>query len=276
MLTKIERECPMKKNTDTPAVIEAEIESIPSVEKIEEKLRAHFEEIIRFCKEIGEEKSFYNVEKSLKELISQLGCLCFQLFLMSFHQRLDIKKWLDSDLYYVKKTPIGRSIKTIYGKVRYWRTYLVRKGKAGGGFYPVDTVLGITRDGFSPSVMSLCARLATRVSFGTAVLLFRNFYGWSPSSEAIEHLVLGIGRDAGAYMEIVAAPEGDGEVLVFEVDGKATPTATDIELSKRRRKRKKKVGVIVSVTVARRSETAVSVNAVKKEIKAKMAVASLL
>jgi hypothetical protein len=196
---------------------------------------------------------------------------------MSFNQRLDITKWLDGGLYYVKKAPIGKSIKTIFGGVRYWRTYLARKGKDGGGFYPVDTVLGITRDGFSPSVMSLCARLATRVSFGTAVLLFRNFYGWSPSSEAMEHLVLGIGRDAGAYMEIVAAPEDDGEVLVLEFDGKATPTATEEELSKRRRKReKKKVGVIVSVTVARRSATAVSVSAVRKGIKAKMAVASLL
>jgi hypothetical protein len=159
---------------------------------------------------------------------------------MSFDHRLDFKKWLDGGLYYVKNPPIDRTIKTIYGKVRFWRTYLVRKGKAGGGFYPLDTVLGITRDSFSPSVMGLCTRLATRVSFGTAVLLFRSFYGWSPSTESIEHLVLGIGRDASAYVEIVAPPENDGVVLVIECDGKATPTATEEELSKRRKKREKK------------------------------------
>ena len=72
------------------------------------------------------------------------------------------------------------------------------------------------------------------------MLLFRNFCGWSPSSEAIQHLVLGIGRDASEYMETVAPPEHDGEVLVIEVDGKATPTATEKELEKRRGKRKKK------------------------------------
>ena len=226
----------MKKDRNT----RNEVETIPSVEEVEEKLRSHFEEIIRFCKEGSEGENFYSVEINLKELLSQFGCLCFQLFLMSFSHSLDVKKWLDDGLYYVKRTPIARSIKTVYGEVRYWRTYLVRKGKSGGGFYPADTVLGITRDGFSPSVISLCTRLATRVSFGTAVLLFRNFCGWSPSSEAIEHLVLGIGRDASEYMEIAAPPENDGEVLVFEVDGKATPTATEKELKKRRGKRKKK------------------------------------
>jgi len=116
---------------------------------------------------------------------------------------------------------------------------LVRKdGK--GGLYPLDSVLGLTRDGFSPFIMSVAAKLATRVSFATSVLLFRSFYGWSPSSEAIEHLVLGLGRDAAAYVEIADPPEGDGEVLVIEVDGKATPTATEQELAKRRGKREKK------------------------------------
>ena len=116
---------------------------------------------------------------------------------------------------------------------------MVRKdGK--GGLYPLDSVLGLTRDGFSPFIMSVAAKLATRVSFATSVLLFRSFYGWSPSSEAIEHLVLGLGRDAAAYVEIADPPEGDGEVLVIEVDGKATPTATEQELAKRRGKREKK------------------------------------
>ncbi len=40
-------------------------------------------------------------------------------------------------------------------------------------------------------------------------------------------------------MEAAEAPEGDGEVLIIEADGKATPTATDEELEKRRKKRGK-------------------------------------
>ena len=47
-----------------------------------------------------------------------------------------------------------------------------------------------------------------------------------------------MGRDTIAYMEQLEAPEGEGDVLVIEVDGKATPAATEDELKKRRGKRK--------------------------------------
>ncbi|MBF0259149.1 MAG: hypothetical protein HQK62_09970 [Desulfamplus sp.] len=77
------------------------------------------------------------------------------------------------------------------------------------------------------------------MSFGVSVTLFRCFYGWSPSSEAIEALVIGMGRDGSGYMEQIEYPE-KGDVLVIEVDGKATPTAREEELKKRRKKREKK------------------------------------
>ena len=70
---------------------------------------------------------------------------------------------------------------------------------------------------------------SSRPGFSASVLLFKSFYGWSPSTEAIQALVLGMGRDAPAYMEQVDAPADDGEVLVREVDGKATPTAREDE-----------------------------------------------
>lgn len=55
------------------------------------------------------------------------------------------------------KDLVSRTIKTLYGEVRYWRTYLIRKD--GGGFYPLDAGIGLTGDGFSPLVMSLGTRL---------------------------------------------------------------------------------------------------------------------
>lgn len=215
-------------------------ERIPSIEEVQDSIRTKCEEIIQRCLTVREAESFFRFEKTLHTLVSELGCLFFHLFLLAAHHGQDYTQWLESGLYSLKPTPISRTLKTIYGKVRYWRSYLVRKGKPAGGFYPLDIVLGLTRDGFSPFVMSLATKLATRVSFATSTLLFRCFYGWSPSSESIEHLVLGIGREASAYMEVVAAPEDDGEVLIIEVDGKATPTATDEELAKRRGRRKEK------------------------------------
>lgn len=111
----------MKEEKSSPS----EVKTPPSVEEIEETVRCYFEKTIEFCKQGHEVEHFHGVEKSLGELISQLGCLFFQLFLMAFGERLDCSKWLDSGLYYAKKTPIARSIKTIYGGVKYWRTYLV-------------------------------------------------------------------------------------------------------------------------------------------------------
>ncbi len=213
-------------------------ESPPSVEEMKQRVRAKCEDIIDYCIQGEISKSFFSIEKILKCHIGEWACLIFQLFLSSFEEKLDYKTWLESGLYY-RGDALPRTIKTMYGTVRYWRTYLIRKGKRQGGVYPLDTEMGLTADGFSPLVMSLATKLATRVSFSASVLLFKSFSGWSPSSEAIQALVIGMGRDAPAYMEQVDAPADDGDVLVIEVDGKATPTAREEELQKRRGKRKK-------------------------------------
>jgi len=210
-----------------------------SAEKIKKKIRSECENIIEFCTLEQEGITFLEFEKELWKLLSCMGCLYILLFLVSFHNRLDYSKWLNAGVYYMRKVPIARTIKTVFGEVRYFRTYLVRKNMIASGFHPLDIVLGLTRDGFSPSVISLAARIATRVSFITSVKLFTYFYGWSPSTQSVETLVLGLGREAGGYMEVAEAPGGDGDVLIIEADGKATPTATDEELEERRKKRGK-------------------------------------
>jgi hypothetical protein len=207
--------------------------SPPSIPYFQEQIRSTCEDIIHFCSQ-PTEATFYQIEQSLQVKISALACLFLQLFVMTFQEQFDYSIWLAEGKYY-KGQLVSRTLKTIYGAVRYWRHYLVRK--SGGGFYPLDACIGLTGDGFSPLVMSLVTRLATRVSFSASVLLFRCFYGWAPSSEALQHLILGIGKDSGAYMEQAPAPTEDGEVLIIEVDGKATPTATEAELNKRRSKR---------------------------------------
>jgi len=217
--------------------ISSEKKNPPSVEEIKQNIRDQVDNIINFCTIEQDGSNFFSIEKELQSHISQLACLFFQLYLMFFQEQLDYSKWSGSGLYYIGQL-VPRNIKTIYGKVRYWRTYLIRKGNNGSGIYPLDVEIGLTRDGFSPLVMNLATKLATRVSFSAATLLFKCFYTWSPSSEAIEALVIGMGRDSSAYMEQMEVLPDDGEVLVIEVDGKATPTARDEELKKRRGKRK--------------------------------------
>ena len=130
-------------------------------------------------------------------------------------------------------------MKTFYGEVSYGRHYLMSRG-GGSGLFPLDVVLGLTRDRLSPWVMQWVARLATRMSFKASQLVCKAVLNWAPATETIEQAVLGMGRAAAPFMKQLKAPPADGEVLVIEVDGKCPPTATEAELAKRRGKRKAK------------------------------------
>ena len=238
----------MKNSNDyTPFEDHAQEKNIASPEALEKNLREWVESIIVFCKQdhchcagrrADGQETFCSLEKELFAQIYHLGCLCLQLLMACAHAGFDYTPWLQDGRYRLRKEPVVRTIKSLFGEVRYWRCYLVRKN-GRGGFYPLDAVLGLTTDGFSPWVVSLCTKLATRMSFSAAKLVFSAFCNWSPSTEAIEYLVLGLGREAGTFMEQHDPPQDEGDVLVIEVDGKATPTATEKELKQRRGKRKK-------------------------------------
>jgi hypothetical protein len=135
---------------------------------------------------------------------------------------------------------VPRTLRRLFGQVRYQRDYWVRRWSKGG-FHPLDEELGLTRDGFSPLVISLACGLYTYLSYAKTTLIMKAFWGWSPSTETVEQWVLGVGKNAAAYMASAPPlPQPEGEVLVIEVDGKAVPTATDEELRKRRGQRRHK------------------------------------
>lgn len=127
--------------------------------------------------------------------------------------------------------PNSRIIGTLFGKIRYWRTYVFRKRDS---CYPLDIELGLPLDGFSMTVRSYAARLATKMSYAQSVVIFRLFFGWSPCQKTVEEMVLGLGWHTQEWFEKAPAPEGDGEVLIIQIDSKGTPTATEEELAKRR------------------------------------------
>lgn len=131
-----------------------------------------------------------------------------------------------------------RSIGTVFGKTSYWRTYIYRP-KASKGYYPLDLELGLSRDGFSMLLRSHAVKIATKMSYAQSVAVLSMFLQWSPCQKTIEEMVLGLGKHTGQWFESSPAPENDGDVLVIQIDSKASPTATDEELKKRRGKRKK-------------------------------------
>ena len=139
---------------------------------------------------------------------------------------------------YKRQGPNDRVIGTIFGKVRYWRTYIFR-GKGGGGYYPLDIELGLPLDGFSMLLRSYAAKLATKMSYAQSVIMLKMFLDWSPCQRTVEEMVLGIGRYTREWFESAPVPENDGSILIIQFDSKASPTATEEELKKRRGKGKR-------------------------------------
>jgi hypothetical protein len=199
----------------------------------EREARRAFEDVVQFCSTSTD--PFRSFEADLLKRLFALGCLLVRLFLTRRHERF--ARGMPSS-HRLGNPAAERTFKTLFGKVRYVRAQWLRRG-GGGSCHPLDADLGLTRDGFSPWVIQFVTRLATRMSFASCRLLCRSVLGWSPSVDSIEELVLGLGRLAGPFAKQQAAPRGDGEVLVIEVDGKCPPTAREEELSKRRGRRTK-------------------------------------
>jgi len=168
-------------------------------------------------------------------MVFGLGNLFITYFLCIREDSLEAN-YSNHEAGYKRQGPRDRLFGTFFGKVRYWRTYLYR---AGGGYYPLDIELGLPLDGFSMSVRSLAAKLATKMSYAQAVSTFCMFLHWSPSQKTVEEMVLGLGRYTQKWFEFAPPPKNDGEVLIIQIDSKATPTATETELNKRRGKRPK-------------------------------------
>jgi hypothetical protein len=200
--------------------------------------KAAFDDVLAYCQTC--DGAFALFEKGLFLRIAVLGCCLIRLFLTARHERLDMRPYLKDDAYRPGDKYAERTLKTFYGEVRYGRQYLMAR-RGGGGFCPLDRVLGLTRDRLTPWVMQWVARLATRMSFKAAQMTCKAVLNWAPATETIEEVVLGMGREAAAFMRqqpASSAKHPEGEVLVIEVDGKCPPTATEAELAKRRGKRR--------------------------------------
>ena len=197
--------------------------------------KAAFDDLAHYCQTC--KSPFWQFEKQLLVRMAVLGACLIRLFLTARYERLDLQPFLEDGKYRPGDDYAERTLKTVYGEVTYGRHYLMSRS-GGSGFFPVDVVLGLTRDRLSPWVMQWVARLATRMSFKASQMVCKAVLHWAPATETIEQVVLGMGRAAAPFMKQLQAPAKDGEVLVIEVDGKCPPTATEAELAKRRGKRR--------------------------------------
>ncbi len=213
----------------------------PSRDELAQRIRAEIERLIAFAAAEGP-RTFKDFERALLPGVFALARLVIALFLCVREER-EVTNLPDHPVVggrrFQRGPPQPRNLHTYFGAVRYWRTYLrgpvvrgVRKG-----FHPLDAALGLTADGLSFHLLSLAARLATKLSFAQVHVTLLWFLTRAPSTEVIEQTVLGLGRYTADWFERAPARKGDGEVLVIQVDSKGCPTATETELSKRRGRR---------------------------------------
>lgn len=210
-----------------------------TVETVRLRAQTILDELLQFCQ--TSELPFARFEKELLVRVAVLACCLLRLFLTARHLRLDVQPFLANGKYRLGDAYAERTLKTFYGEVTYGRQYLLARA-GGSGLFPLDVVLGLTRDRLSPWVRQWVARLATRMSFKASQMVCKAVLNWAPAPETIEQVVLGMGREAAPFMKQLAAPAEEGEILVIEGDGKCPPIATEAELAKRRGKRKQRHG----------------------------------
>ncbi len=211
----------------------------PSTATVRAQVEASVGELVAYVETAGERTDYEGFERELVKRIFALARLLIVLFLHLWQEKTrPPKRLVKGRARYRRQPPKGRLLGTYFGKVRYWRSYLLQTNGRGGGYYPVDDALGLTADGFSFGLLGRAVALATKMSFAAAATTMASFLGWSPSTKTIERATLGLGRHTSAWFEQAPPPEDDGDVLVVQIDSKATPTATEGELKKRRGKRK--------------------------------------
>lgn len=214
------------------------VHAAPDAGDVRRRVGEAFGDIIRFVEGAGGPHGYEAFEGELIRRLFGLGRLLVVLFLALREDGAEVPASFRRGRCQYRRQPAkGRWLGTFFGKVRYWRTYVHQTNGRGGGFYPLDDELGLTADGFSFGLLGRAVLLATKMSFAASAMTLTSFLGWSPSTKTIERAALGLGRHSAAWFEQAPPPEDDGEVLIVEIDSKATPTATDAELGKRRGKR---------------------------------------
>jgi len=121
-------------------------DQIPESSQIATRIKEEVDQTIAFLKR-STETQFWDVEKKVVSLVFTLGRLFLAFQLAWCHEHFDVRKLKRPGLHIKRAQP--RLLGTYFGKVRYWRTYLRRKG--GSGLYPLDAALGLTADGFQNS-----------------------------------------------------------------------------------------------------------------------------
>lgn len=180
-------------------------------------------------------RSLHEVETSLWTALLALGRALIALYLARVVAKPRASGYVHGGAKYMFAESVTSEVGTRFGKIKFERPVGRRVGwLRAARDRPIDRALGLC-GGFSlPTVLSV-ARLCAQLAFANARATFAQFCEWAPSQRSTLRMVDAVGAEARPFLEAAPAPDGDGEVLVIQVDGGGAPHIDLAELLLRRR-----------------------------------------
>jgi hypothetical protein len=182
----------------------------------------------------GEPGPLAAFEPALWTAVLGIGRALVALWIARCAARLRLVRYeRDGRTYEIVGTEAGE-VGTRFGKIEYEGPVGRLVGwKRAARDLPLDRELGLC-GGFSLLAVTTLVRLCAQMAFASARKTFRDMFEWSPSQRATLRMVDGVGAEARPFLEQAPPPEGDGEVLVIQVDGKGAPAISSREHARRR------------------------------------------
>jgi hypothetical protein len=199
-----------------------------SINQARKEVQSAFDAALRWA-ETSENPSFGDFEQGLWSLLLALGRALVVLFLAHRVQRPRPTEYRYEGKQYRLDGERVSDLGTFFGKVAFSRPVGRRPddGRAACDL-PVDRELGLC-SGFSLGVVTRVPWLAAQMAFASVRSTFQEIYEWAPSPRAVLRMVDAVGEHGRPFMEEAPAPEGDGEILVIQVDARGAPMISEEE-----------------------------------------------
>lgn len=203
--------------------------TIPEVRK---EVQCCIDNVLRIA-DVGAPRRIADVEAALWVALLALGKVLIALFLARQAARPRSATYEHDGKAYELVGREPAEVGSRFGKVDYTRPVGRRlDAPRAARDLPLDREIGLP-GGFTPLVISTVAKLCAHMAFAPARHLHEELFGWTPSSRAVLRMVDAAGAEARPFLDQAPPPEGDGEVLVIQVDGKGAPTISSREYQRR-------------------------------------------
>jgi hypothetical protein len=201
------------------------------------KVETQWQELLAYVLAV-EPRALAAVEAGVWTRLLVLGRALMGLYFARQAARSRAARYEHDGVEYELRGTSTTEIGTRFGKVEFTRAIGRRVDKRRGRRdLPIDRELGVTA-GFSLPVTLVIARFCAQMAFGMARATFESLFEWAPCSRTVLRMVDSVGKQASDFLAQAPAPEGDGEILVIQADGKGVPMISSAEYRRRREPRK--------------------------------------